>query len=128
MGYINGRKVSVFTGLVVLSYSLAKLFIYAQEELYLRTTAMAFLGWSSYLYIHYLETGQLIDRRKEEKKLPESESNWMVLGVSAVLFALGMAFGSLGVNAGETIPATVGAASVMTGYFVAHYEFSNIIV
>lgn len=122
------QLVPVFITLVTLSYSLAKVFMYAQQELYLRTIFMALVGWTSYIVIHYLETGQLIDRRMDEKVMPNDDRNWMVLGLSAVLFSLGMAAGSLGVNQAETALATVGAATVMTGYFIAHYEFSELIV
>lgn len=122
------RLIGVSAGLFVLSYALADLFISAKQGMYFRSVLMALLAWIGYIWIHYVETGRFIDPRKPEKQLPDSERNWFMLVAAAVLFSAGMSVGSVGVARSNLPLAASGAASLITGYFVAHYEFTDLIV
>jgi len=126
--YDPKRILLTSTGFLILSASLAKVFIHAKNGLPLETTGAAAVGWIAYIAIHKSETGEFIDARLEEKKLPDHDKNWLHLALSAFLFALGMIYGANGVGAENTVQATAGAATVMTGYFIAHFEFSDHIV
>lgn len=118
----------VLTGLATTSYALADLFLSASNGLYGRSVIMALVAWISYVSIHYVETGRFVDPRIEEKKLPESDRNWMMLLVAAFLFSAGMSAGSVGVARENIVLASSGAASLIIGYFLAHYEFTDVIV
>jgi hypothetical protein len=115
-------------GFILLSWSLAKIFIYARNASLKHSLGAAALAWVSYLLIHRSETGTFIDPRKEEKTLPEHDENWIRLIFSATLFASGMIYGATGVSSGNFPQAFTGAALLLIGYFIAHFEFSDHIV
>lgn len=122
------RIAKTVSGFVVLSFSLAALFINAKKGLILESVVPSFTSWLGYLLIHWSETGQIIDRPKKERELPESEKSWTSLVVSAVLFSLGMAFGSYGVFTEHIFIASAGAGTLLVGYFIAHLQFSEHVV
>lgn len=122
------RIVIMSIGLIILSYALADIFISASQGLYPRSIFMALVAWLSYISVHYIETGRFIDPRKEEKQLPHSEKNWLMLILAAVFFCLGMSVGSVGVAKENLLLASLGAASLIMGYFIGHYEFTDLIV
>lgn len=124
----NRRVVKTVTGFLVLSFSLAALFITAKNGSVPKAVALAFTSWLGYILIHWSETGQIIDKPKKERKLPESERSWTALVVSAMLFALGMAFGSYGVFSEHLLIASTGAGTLLIGYFIAHLQFSDHVV
>lgn len=86
------------------------------------------LSWVSYLIIHYVETGVLIDSRENEKVLPDGDRNWLHLALSTVFFSVGMVLGAHGVTNERFLQSMIGASVLLLGYFVAHFEFSDNIV
>lgn len=114
------RTTSILSMAVVLSFSLAYLFISAQAGRIVPTMMSALAAWFSYLIIHYVDTGEVIDTLKTEKHLPESDSDWTVFGLSSFLFITGMAFGGRAVSNTNLLEATMGAGILITGYFIAH--------
>jgi hypothetical protein len=69
-----------------------------------------------------------VDLSADEKHLPSSEDNWVIFGLSSFLFVAGMAMGAAGVNQDNIVQSVFGAGILMTGYFIAHYEFNDKIV
>ncbi|QKQ98411.1 hypothetical protein GKQ38_02710 [Candidatus Nanohaloarchaea archaeon] len=94
----------------------------------LESIMLSGLAWSSYLVIHRVEAGVFIDPRQDNKVLPEDERNWLYLALSAALFSVGMIYGAQGVSNQNFIQSTLGAATLLLGYFIAHFEFSDKIV
>lgn len=127
----NGKlryMAGILIGLIAISYSLADLFISARNALYARSVVMSLIAWFSYIGLHYLETGRFLDPGFDEKTLPSSERSWVMVSVAAVLFSSGMGVGAVGVSRQSTLLAASGAASLTVGYFIAHYEFTDLIV
>ncbi|MFB6147381.1 MAG: hypothetical protein ABEJ66_00705 [Candidatus Nanohaloarchaea archaeon] len=117
--------VAFFLGL---SVSLAYLFHFAKQAFILGSSAMSMTAWLCYIAIHQIETGVPVDLSADEKHLPSSEDNWVIFSLSSFLFVAGMAMGAAGVNQDNIIQSIFGAGILMTGYFIAHYEFNDKIV
>lgn len=88
----------------------------------------ALITWISYSCIHKLVTGVPIDDRGIEKRLPSSDNQWVLLGFSALLFIGGTGMTAVGLNSSINSLTVVGVSTVLTGYFIAHYEVGDHIV
>jgi uncharacterized membrane protein YedE/YeeE len=118
----------IFAGYIVLSASLAKLFIVAQDAYLFKSSFYACTSWISYLAVHKTEAGVYIDSPVQEKVMPHEGRNWLYLLISGVLFTVGMVLGAKGVSNKVYPQALLGAVIIIAGYFLAHYEFSDKIV
>lgn len=122
------KYLGIVTGFLMVSYSLAQMFIYAKNGFTPGSVAMAFTGWTGYLMVHYAETGILVDPRADEKQMPRSDNNWLVFALASVLFVVGMSVGALGVKTSNVFQSFIGASIVIAGYFIAHYELTDCLV
>ncbi|MFB6294337.1 MAG: hypothetical protein ABEI97_01110 [Candidatus Nanohaloarchaea archaeon] len=122
------RVFLILAGFTVLSKSTAYLFITALRGRPRLAVSAALVAWLSYLTIHYAETGSIVDPRPQEKRLPDSDSDWVVFGLSSFLFITGMVFASRGITRANVLEAGLGAGISFAGYFVAHHELSEHLV
>lgn len=119
----------VFIPLCLMFFSsLAYVLIYAKAGMMFRAVAAAFITWMSYSGIHNLMIGVPVDDRDLEKELPSSENQWVLLGFSSLLFIGGTGMAAVGLNSSINSLTVAGVSSVLTGYFIAHYEVGDHIV
>lgn len=124
------------SGYIILSGSLALLFIYAEKGLFIESMAALTGAWTGYLITHWSENGKLIDTvtEKEQSKVGELKialiegSNMEALFIGLIFFIAGVGILALGLGKGITSIIFTGTFSAMAGYFTIHEGITGKIV
>lgn len=124
----------VLTGYFLLSFFLAHILIFAQQEEILKAIISTFLSWTGYLIAHYSDTGEIIDGLSENKdyrnieKLEKEEIKKLEAFLGITFFIFGTGALAYGVGTKMYLLTVSGSFTVIAGYLLTHEGFENVLL
>jgi hypothetical protein len=115
----------VMTGFAVIAVSISFGLYYARQEDVIRVLVAATLGWSGYLFAHYMATGKFIHQQQDQRILP-NDLRSIVGGIYGILMiTAGIAIWAVSFRQQAFITMILGLFLALLGYLIAHYKFTG---
>lgn len=114
------KGLGLLVGLSVASVSFGFGIIFLRQGRTGLVFASALLFWSGYLFAHYTTTGKLIHQRGEGGELPRERSRELLALTGILLVLAGITALPFPVVEGDTVMASLAAATAGIGYIMAH--------
>ncbi len=119
------RFTGVMTGFILIAVAISFGMHYVREEDVIRVFISVMIGWSGYLFSHYMATGKFIHQRQHQHLLP-SDPKKILGGIYGILMiAAGIAIWAVSINQNDLIAMILGMYLSLLGYLIAHYDFTG---